>query len=116
MYIGRRRVVVTGMGAVTPLGDSVDEYWKSLVKGKSGIGPMTLADPTEYPCKVAGEIPDFDPGTYINPRKRDEWLAFADGGGSRCARLGGFGYQPVLRRRRAHGRGHGKRQRRLPDH
>ena len=77
MYNGRRRVVVTGMGAVTPLGDSVDEYWKSLVKGKSGIGPMTLADPTEYPCKVAGEIPDFDPGTYINPREARRMARFS---------------------------------------
>ena len=77
MYIGRRRVVVTGMGAVTPLGDSVDEYWKSLVKGKSGIGPMTLADPTEYPCKVAGEIPDFDPGEYINPREARRMARFS---------------------------------------
>ena len=77
MYIGRRRVVVTGMGAITPLGDSVDEYWKSLVKGKSGIGPMTLADPTEYPCKVAGEIPDFDPGKYINPREARRMARFS---------------------------------------
>ena len=77
MYIGRRRVVVTGMGAVTPLGDSVDEYWKSLVKGKSGIGPMTLADPTEYPCKVAGEIPDFDPAKYINPREARRMARFS---------------------------------------
>jgi 3-oxoacyl-[acyl-carrier-protein] synthase II len=65
------------MGAVTPLGDSVDEYWKSLVKGKSGIGPMTLADPTEYPCKVAGEIPDFDPGEYINPREARRMARFS---------------------------------------
>ena len=77
MYIGRRRVVVTGMGAITPLGDSVDEYWKSLVKGKSGIGPMTLADPTEYPCKVAGEIPDFDPAKYINPREARRMARFS---------------------------------------
>ena len=77
MYNGRRRVVVTGMGAVTPLGDSVDEYWKSLVKGKSGIGPMTLADPTEYPCKVAGEIPDFDPAKYINPREARRMARFS---------------------------------------
>ena len=77
MYNGRRRVVVTGMGAVTPLGDSVDDYWKSLVKGKSGIGPMTLADPTDYPCKVAGEIPDFDPGKYINPREARRMARFS---------------------------------------
>ena len=77
MNNGRRRVVVTGMGAVTPLGDSIDEYWASLVKGESGIGPMTLADPTEYPCKVAGEIPDFDPGKYIDRREARRMARFS---------------------------------------
>ena len=77
MNNGRRRVVVTGMGAVTPLGDSIDEYWASLVKGESGIGPMTLADPTEYPCKVSGEIPDFDPGKYIDRREARRMARFS---------------------------------------
>ena len=73
----RTRVVITGMGAVTPLGDAVDEYWASLVKGESGIGPMTLADSTDYPCKVAGEITDFDPGKYINPREARRMARFS---------------------------------------
>ena len=77
MNNGRKRVVITGMGAVTPLGDSVDEYWASLVAGKSGIGPLTLVDPTDYPCKVAGEIPDFDPGKYINPREARRMARFS---------------------------------------
>ncbi|MXY45817.1 MAG: beta-ketoacyl-ACP synthase II [Chloroflexi bacterium] len=77
MENGRKRVVITGMGAVTPLGDSIDAYWASLKKGESGIGTMTLADPADYPCKVAGEIPDFDPGKYINPREARRMARFS---------------------------------------
>ena len=57
---GRRRVVVTGMGALTPLGVGVDRFWENAVAGRSGIRRMTLADPTNYPCQIAGEVPDFD--------------------------------------------------------
>ncbi len=63
---GRRRVVVTGMGAVTPLGVGVDLFWENAVAGRSGIRPMTLADPTNYPCQVAGEVPDFDYTLYMD--------------------------------------------------
>ena len=63
---GRRRVVVTGMGAVTPLGVGVDLFWENAVAGRSGIRPMTLADPTNYPCRVAGEVPDFDYTLYMD--------------------------------------------------
>lgn len=76
MVKGRKRVVVTGMGAVTPLGSSVEDYWSSLVAGKSGIGPMTLADPTDYPCKVSGEVPDFDPAQYVNPKEARRMARF----------------------------------------
>src|SRR5207249_4021500 len=53
-------VVVTGMGAVTPLGVGVEAFWERAVAAQSGIRRMTLADPTNYPCQVAGEVPDFD--------------------------------------------------------
>ena len=81
----RRRVVITGMGALSPLGESVDEYWSALVAGRSGIGQMTLYDPSAYPCKVAGEVTGFDPGQYINPKEarrmaRFSQLAVAAGG------------------------------------
>ena len=56
----RRRVVITGMGAVTPLGVGVEQFWENAVAGQSGIRRMTLADPSNYPCQVAGEVPDFD--------------------------------------------------------
>ena len=76
MLKGRQRVVVTGMGAVTPLGSSVEDYWSSLIAGKSGIRPMTLADPTDYPCKVSGEVPDFDPAQYVNPQEARRMARF----------------------------------------
>ena len=76
MVKGRKRVVVTGMGAVTPLGSSVEDYWSSLIAGKSGIRPMTLADPTDYPCKVSGEVPDFDPAQYVNPKEARRMARF----------------------------------------
>ncbi len=57
---GRRRVVITGMGAITPLGVGLDRFWENAVAGRSGIRRMTLLDPASYPCQVAGEVPDFD--------------------------------------------------------
>ena len=72
-----RRVVITGMGALTPLGQSVDEYWDSLLKGESGIDVMTLADPADFPCRIAGEVSDFDPGQYINPKEARRMARFS---------------------------------------
>jgi 3-oxoacyl-[acyl-carrier-protein] synthase II len=66
----RIRVVVTGLGVISSLGlDSVEDYWESLKAGKSGIGPLTFADATLFPCKVAGEVTQFDPGKYINRKE-----------------------------------------------
>ncbi len=73
----RRRVVVTGMGAVTPLGQSVDEFWDGLVQGRSGIGPMTLCDPAPFPCRIAGEVKGFDPGQFINPKEARRMARFS---------------------------------------
>ncbi len=72
----RRRVVVTGMGAVTPLGLSVDAYWRNLVAGVSGIGPMTLCDPSAYPCRISGEVPNWDPVQFINAREARRMARF----------------------------------------
>ena len=73
----RTRVVITGMGAMTPLGETIEEYWEGLVNGKSGIGPMTLADSSEYPCKISGEGSNFDPSTYINPKEARRMARFS---------------------------------------
>ena len=77
MNHARRRVVITGMGAVTPLGQSVDEYWNNLVQGKSGVDVMTLADPSDYPCRIAAEVKDFDPAQYINPKEARRMARFS---------------------------------------
>src|SRR5688572_23680925 len=56
-----QRVVVTGMGAITPLGNTVDEYWAGLVAGRSGIVQCTRFRADGYPCRIVGEVNDFDP-------------------------------------------------------
>ena len=63
-----RKVVVTGLGAVTPLGNSVNETWEGIKAGKSGIGLITKFDTTDYACKIAGELKDFDPTNYMDKK------------------------------------------------
>ncbi len=63
---GRRRVVITGMGVLCPLGIGVEAFWERAVAGLSGIGPMTQTDPTNYPCQIAGEVQDFDYTRYMD--------------------------------------------------
>ena len=77
MRENRVKVVVTGVGAITPLGRTADAFWENLVAGKSGIGPMTLCDPTGYPCRISGEVSDFDPEQYVNPREARRMARFS---------------------------------------
>ncbi|MFQ6028783.1 MAG: beta-ketoacyl synthase N-terminal-like domain-containing protein, partial [Dehalococcoidia bacterium] len=70
-------MVVTGMGAITPLGQTPETFWKHLVAGNSGIGPMTLCDPTDYPCRISGEVRDFDPTQYIGAREARRMARFS---------------------------------------
>ena len=72
----RVRVVITGMGAMTPLGETPEEYWKNLVAGISGIGPMSLCDPEGYPCQISGEVSGFDPDTYIGNKEARRMARF----------------------------------------
>lgn len=76
----KRRVVVTGVGAVTPLGNDVETTWSNLIQGKSGIGPLTRLNPDDFPAKVAGEVKNFEPEKFLNPkdvRKMDRFTHFA---------------------------------------
>ena len=66
---GDRRVVVTGVGAVTPLGNDAETFWENLTAGKSGAGPITLFDASDYPVKFACELKDFDPTQWMERRK-----------------------------------------------
>jgi len=72
-----RRVVITGLGAVSPNGGTAEEFWNNSINGKSGIGPMTLCDPTNYTCQIAGEIEDFDPTIAIDPKEARRMARFS---------------------------------------
>ncbi len=62
---GRTRVVITGIGVVTPIGSQLDVFWQALLAGKSGVRRITQFDPSALPCQIAGEIPDFEPTDYM---------------------------------------------------
>ncbi len=75
-----KRVVVTGLGAITPVGNTVKDFWKGLVSGKNGVGPITHFDSTNYKTRFAAEVKDFDPLNYFDRkdvRKYDPFAQFA---------------------------------------
>lgn len=77
-----RRVVVTGLGLVTPLGTGVEKTWKAICAGESGIGRITRFDPTGYDAQIAGEVKDFDPAQFIEKKeikKMDAFIHYAVG-------------------------------------
>jgi 3-oxoacyl-[acyl-carrier-protein] synthase II len=65
---GKKRVVVTGLGAVTPIGIGVDEFWKGIKAEKIGFAPITAFDASEYKCKIAAEVKDFDPTLFMDKK------------------------------------------------
>lgn len=74
-----RRVVITGVGMVTPLGCGTDKTWSGIVEGRSGIGPITSFDATEYTCRIAGECRDFDPADWVSKKdikKMDRFIHY----------------------------------------
>ena len=73
----KNRVVVTGIGVVSPVGKTVDQFWNSLVNGISGIAPITLCDPSPFPCKIAGEVKDFDPSEYMDLKDAKRMARFS---------------------------------------
>ena len=76
----RRRVVVTGLGLVCPVGIGVEESWKALVEGRSGIAPITLFDASTYPTRIAGEVKGFEPEKFMekkDARRNDRFIQFA---------------------------------------
>ena len=75
-----RRVAVTGMGAITPIGNSVEEFWNGIKEGKTGFGPITYFDTADYRCKLAAEVKDFDPAQYMDKksaRRMEQFCQFA---------------------------------------
>ena len=75
-----KRVVVTGLGAITPLGNNVKTTWEAMINGESGAGPITLFDPSKFKTRFACEVKNFDPNTYFDrkeARKMDRYAQFA---------------------------------------
>ena len=72
-----KRVVVTGLGAVTPLGNNLQDYWKGLINGRSGIGPITLFDASKHVCQIGGEVKGFDPHDYLDRKEAKRIDRFA---------------------------------------
>ena len=73
----KKRVVITGMGAITPVGNNVSEYWESLKAGKVGIGPITHFDTTDYKAKLAAEVKGFNPKESMDPKAARRIEAFS---------------------------------------
>jgi len=75
-----RRVVITGLGVITPVGNTLDTFWDSIVNGKNGIKPLTCVDPDKFPSKIAGEVRDFNPEDFFEfkeTRRMDRYVQFA---------------------------------------
>ena len=75
MMPNRNRVVVTGIGVLAPNGTGVKAFWKSLLEGASGIGPITLFDATNFKSRIAGEVKGFDPFDHIPPELKPKRMA-----------------------------------------
>jgi len=91
-----RRVVLTGLGALTPIGNTAEELWSSLTEGRSGIGPITRFDATGYDTRIAGEIKNFDPLKFVDKkeaRRLDPYLQYAIA--SSVMAVGDAGFDPA---------------------
>ena len=98
-----RRVVITGMGVVTPLGSELEVFWDNLLKGRSGIGPITRFDTTDYDCRIAGEVRDFEPrNVFNNPKdvkRTDRFTQMAMGAAKMAMKDSGIDMEKTNRQR-----------------
>ena len=76
MVEGLQRVVVTGLGAVTPIGNTVDDYWEGLTSASNGVEAITLFDAAQHACRFAAEVKNFDPSGFIEPKDAKRWDRF----------------------------------------
>lgn len=91
--MSRRRVVVTGLGVISPVGNTVPEAWNNLIAGKSGIGPITRFDASNFASRVAGEVKDFDVSAYLSPkeaRRMDVFIHYGMAAGIQAIRDSGL--------------------------
>jgi len=78
--IEQKRVVVTGLGAITPIGNTLTEYWEGLLSGRNGISPISLFDASRHACRIAGEVKSFDPHKYMDRKEAKRMDRFAQFG------------------------------------
>jgi 3-oxoacyl-[acyl-carrier-protein] synthase II len=74
--LSKRRVVVTGLGLLTPVGNTVEESWKSIIAGESGIAPITAFDASAFSARISGSVKNFDPSLYIKPKDQKKMDTF----------------------------------------
>lgn len=72
----KRRVVITGVGVISPVGIGSDKFWQSLINGESGVGPITKFDASEFDCKIAAEVSDYDPLNYFSSKEARNMARF----------------------------------------
>lgn len=92
----KRRVVATGLGVVTPLGNEVDTLWQNILAAKSGIKRLSLIDADRFKINIAGDIPDFEPGEYCDPKDRkrlDRFTQFAMYAGGKAIEDSGLNFE-----------------------
>ncbi|QWT45691.1 beta-ketoacyl-ACP synthase II [Azospira inquinata] len=96
--MARRRVVVTGLGIVSPVGNTVDDAWQNILAGRSGIGQITKFDTSTFPAKIAGEVKNFDITQYISPkdaRRMDTFIHFGMAAAIQAVRDAGLDSEQV---------------------
>ncbi len=96
--MARRRVVITGLGLVSPVGNSVEEAWQNLLAGRSGITAITKFDASTFPTRIAGEVKNFDIGTYISAkdaRRMDTFIHYGMAAGIQAIKDAGLEANPV---------------------
>lgn len=95
--MSRRRVVITGLGVISPVGNTVEEAWSNVLAGRSGIGPITRFDTSTFPCKIAGEVKNFDITAFIpakDARRMDTFIHYGMAAGIQAIRDAGLGENP----------------------
>ncbi|MGQ7856062.1 beta-ketoacyl-ACP synthase II [Pedobacter sp. WC2501] len=93
-----KRVVVTGLGAITPLGNTVEQFWQQILAGKSGIGPITKFDSSKFKTKFAGEVKDFNPEEYLEKKeikKYDLFTQYAIGSSDQAIKDAGLNFSTM---------------------
>src|SRR2546430_2920756 len=85
--MSKRRIVVTGLGVVSPVGSTVQSAWDAILRGQSGIGPVTRFDVSAFPVRIGGQVRDFDVSQYISSkeaRRMDEFMQYGVAAGEQA--------------------------------